>query len=137
MSAKRATLPGKDALFGVSSPEPRVTPPPAQVRPEPAPDPPAEVAVEPVAVAPVPVTAASEAAPGASVAVGERPEAPKSAHVQLCVWVAPEVANEVDRARARLFMEHGLKATKSQIVEAILRPQLPDLDALVRLLGPE
>lgn len=116
MSPKRAALPGKDALFGPAPAEaPAASPAPA-LEPAPAPPPPASVP----AAAPGPV------APPV-------PEA--SRHVQLCVWIAPEVADEVDRARARLLMDHGIKVTKSEIVEAVLAPVLPDLETLRHLLG--
>ena len=108
MSPKRAALPGKDALFGsgVEGQGSRV----------------AETATasEELPVAPpIPDSPAITAAPG---------------HVQLCVWIAPEVADEVDRARARLLMDRGIKVTKSQIVEALLAPGLLDLEDLVRRL---
>ena len=123
MSAKRAVLPGKDLLFNQRAPEPE----PAA---EPAPGP---VALEVVALEPA--AAPAGVAPGPA-AVAPAPEVADTArHVQLCVWVDPAVAHEVDRARARLLMDYGVKVTKSQIVEALLRPRLTDVEALVQLLN--
>ena len=118
MSPKRAALPGKDALFG----------PPEVARAESPLDRTGSLASEvtPVGDPSSPVLAT----PNSRVATPE-----VSRHVQLCVWIAPQVADEVDRARARLLMEHGMKVTKSEIVEAILSPALPDLDTLCRLLA--
>ena len=113
MSPKRAALPGKDALFGPAPEEPVAVPVPADAEPPPVP----QAAPAPVAVGPASVPIAS------------------SRHVQLCVWIAPEVAGEVDRARAHLLLELGVRATKSEIVEAVLAPALPDLETLCRLLA--
>ena len=132
MSPKRAVLPGKDLLFNQRAAGPGGTAlstgaapvlSPVQPEPEEAWPGPGGTGVSPVL------------APAPEPAVAPEPSVDLSRHVQLCVWVDPAVAHEVDRARARLLMEEGLKVTKSQIVEALLRPGLADLDALVRLLN--
>lgn len=124
MSPKRAALPGKDALFGGRG-EGRREPAVAEV----------EESREPVS-ATVKTEAAEQAREADPLTAGAAPGAePETRHVQMCVWVDPEVAEEVDRARARLLMEHGVKVTKSQIVEAILRPVLPETEAVLRLLA--
>ena len=128
MSPKRAALPGKDALFGPLEPsrnagsESQATP--AEGAPA------AERVLEPS----LPASAAAVTVDPRAPAAAESRPSTSDRHLQLCVWVAPQVAHEVDRARARLLMEQGLKVTKSQIVEAILRPVLTDMDTLVRLL---
>jgi hypothetical protein len=129
VSPKRAVLPGKDLLFNQ-----RAAAPVAEVE---APPPgPGGTGVSPVVSAPAATPVALEvvALEPPPVTVPEAGEDP-TRHVQLCVWVDPAVAHEVDRARARLLMEEGVKVTKSQIVEALLRPGLADLTALVRLLN--
>lgn len=125
MSPKRASLPGKDALFGGGG-EARSerAVPGAQEGGEPESARQSEERQE----------KGREAGQVAGVEVGAEEEEAASRHVQMCVWVDPEVAEEVDRARARLLMEHGVKVTKSEIVEAVLRPVLSDTESVLRLV---
>lgn len=57
-----------------------------------------------------------------------------SKHVQVCVWLDPAVANAIEEAKALLLVEHGLKTTKSRIVEVALRQVLGDRELLRSLL---
>lgn len=59
----------------------------------------------------------------------------KTVKVQSTVYFSPETLKEMEVAKARLFAEHNLKVTKSEIVEASVRKAISNIDSLVEVLG--
>ena len=64
-----------------------------------------------------------------------KPQEIKTAKVQSTIYFPPETLKEIEVAKARLFAEHNLKVTKSEIVEASVKKTISNIDSLVEILG--
>ena len=109
MSPRRARLPGKEALFGgLAEPQPQ----------------PAEGST----------SADTPTDNEVNQETGKPVNMERVKHVQVCVWLDPKVAHSIEQVKAQLLVEHGIKTTKSKIVEVALRHVLSDEDLLLSLL---
>lgn len=80
--------------------------------------------------------------PSAEILLGRQPKIQKSkvlkhqstSKIQASIYFSPEILKALETAKAKLFAEHNIKVTKSEIVERAVEKAISDIDSLSKIL---
>lgn len=59
----------------------------------------------------------------------------KKQNIMVSLYFSPETIKEIEKAKVKLLTDYDLKTTKSQMIEAVIRNTIQNLDLLSNLLS--